>query len=345
MYAPDGTLGDVPYENMTAALQAGGKMGTNMLAPDGTKGVVPADRVQDAIKAGGKVQPFDISAPAQPKEGFWPAVGSDLKALGGGLLNLTNDPTKIAANAIQSGVQTATDMQARSQEGRSPAYNALATGAEATGIMNPRPMEEAANAGDVEGVKGHIVVPAAQAVSPLVGEGIARVGGKIADAIPSRADAGASLADVKATAGNVPIDITKPGNTALELYEQSQRGAQLPMAARKLVNRMTDPNAPPLTYAEAKDFQSNISSLSANEKMNLKPNTARLLGQLNADLKDSLAQAADTVGKGEQFTDAMDEYHKAMQVKGMADTGKAVITRAALGYVGLSFLKSFLGIK
>lgn len=58
MYAPDGTLGDIPYDKMHDALQAGGKMGVNFLAPDGTKGIIPADRVQDAQKAGGKIVPY-----------------------------------------------------------------------------------------------------------------------------------------------------------------------------------------------------------------------------------------------------------------------------------------------
>jgi hypothetical protein len=167
-----------------------------------------------------------------------------------------------------------------------------------------------------------------------VGEGVA--------AIPSAAKAGASLQDIKTSAGDIPIDMSKPGNTALELYTQSQRGATLPKAVRDFVNRATKPDAPPITYAEAKDFQSNISSLSTNEKMALKPNTARLVGQLNSDLKGSLQDAAEVVGKGQQFTDAMQEYHNAMQAKGW--TGKLIDTawKAALTGAGLGVVKKML---
>ena len=52
IYAPDGTLGSVPYEQMQAALKAGGKIAQHMTAPDGTPGYVPADRVQDASESG-----------------------------------------------------------------------------------------------------------------------------------------------------------------------------------------------------------------------------------------------------------------------------------------------------
>jgi hypothetical protein len=102
-----------------------------------------------------------------------------------------------------------------------------------------------------------------------------------------------------------------------------------------------DPKGDPITYGEAKDFQSNISSLSADEKMSLKPNTKRLLGQLNQDLKGSLEDAADTVGKGDQFADAMKEYHDAMTIKGMTDTAKEMAIKTIMTGLGLSALKKF----
>lgn len=167
--------------------------------------------------------------------------------------------------------------------------------------------------------------------------------GAIKNALPSTERAGAALGQVKAAAGDIPIDMTKPGNTALDLYTQSQRGASLPMAVRKFLTRTTTPDSPPLTYAEAKDFQSNISRLSADEYGKMNPNTKRLVGQLNADLKDSLSGAADSVGKGEQFTQAMQEYHNAMRLKGMSSQAieyamKAAITGGlgALGYKAFS---------
>jgi hypothetical protein len=101
------------------------------------------------------------------------------------------------------------------------------------------------------------------------------------DILPSTQRASAALSDVKSVAGSIPIDMSKPGNTALELYTQSQRGATLPKVVRDFVNRATKPGADPITCEEAKDFQSNISNLSADEKMSLKPNTKRLVGQLN----------------------------------------------------------------
>jgi hypothetical protein len=181
------------------------------------------------------------------------------------------------------------------------------------------------------------------AESPIA-RSVGAVTGLAKDALPSAARAGAALQEVKSVAGSVPIDTAKAGNSALELYTQSQRGATLPPAVNKLVRRMVQPDSPPLTYEEAKDFQSNISNLSANEKMNLKPNQVRLLGQLNSDLKSSLADAADTVGKGQQFTDAMREYHQAMKLKGYSDAAIDAAWKAAIGASGAYTAAKIFGL-
>lgn len=58
VFAPDGSLGDIPYEHLHAAIAAGAKPGVTIKAPDGSIGVVPADHYQEAVKAGGQVVPF-----------------------------------------------------------------------------------------------------------------------------------------------------------------------------------------------------------------------------------------------------------------------------------------------
>lgn len=184
----------------------------------------------------------------------------------------------------------------------------------------------------------------AAAMGKQVPEGAAALKEQIADlpGIPSASKAASALGEVKAAAGEIPIDMEKPGNTALQIYEQSQRGATLPKVVRDFIKRAVTPESDPITYAEAKDFQSNVSALSADERMKLKPNTKRLLGQLNVDLKGSLEDAADTVGKGEQFTQAMKEYHHAMIIKNLTDTAKEAAWKAAVaGIVGYTGYKLF----
>lgn len=165
---------------------------------------------------------------------------------------------------------------------------------------------------------------------------------KTINALPSASRAAASLQDIKASAGSVPIDMTAPGNTALDIYTQSQRGATLPSTIRKFINRAVDPNQGPMTYAEAKDFQSNVSNLSADEMGKLNPNMKRLVGQLNSDLKGSLQDAADTQGKGQQFTQAMQEYRNALRLKGLSSKAIDLAVKAAIaGGVGALGVKAY----
>jgi hypothetical protein len=69
VFAPDGTLGDIPQSNLVAAVKAGAKPGITMRAPDGSLGVVPADRYQDAYKAGAKIVPLNQQETDHPD--FW----------------------------------------------------------------------------------------------------------------------------------------------------------------------------------------------------------------------------------------------------------------------------------
>ncbi|HXM63726.1 MAG TPA: hypothetical protein VN950_22890 [Terriglobales bacterium] len=185
---------------------------------------------------------------------------------------------------------------------------------------------------------------AGQALVALGTAGAAKAVGAAANAIPSASRAEAALQDVKASAGSIPIDTSDVGDTALKIYEQSQRGANLPSSVNKLVRRLTAPNSAPMTYEEAKDFQSNISKLSADEQMKLNPNTKRLVGQLNQNLKGSLEDAADTVGKGQKFADAMKEYHHAMQLKGFSEDAINAAWKAALTGAGLYGASKIVGL-
>jgi hypothetical protein len=157
LYAPDGTLGEVPYEHLHDALQAGAKMAVQMKAPDGTAGYVPADKVQDARKAGGQVVPLEVAGPALPeKEGFWNAAGSTLK----GMIRLPSGQNPYPGMGQEEKAAAAGEAHeqdvARQQAGYSPTYRVAAPLAQAVGADVPG-MERAAAAGDPSGVLGHTV--------------------------------------------------------------------------------------------------------------------------------------------------------------------------------------------
>jgi len=78
IFAPDGTLGEVPLARLHDARNAGGKRAEYMIAPDGKGGYIPEDRVQDAVKAGAKFGSPDtqVSTGQAYKEALFNPVGS-----------------------------------------------------------------------------------------------------------------------------------------------------------------------------------------------------------------------------------------------------------------------------
>jgi hypothetical protein len=56
-------------------------------------------------------------------------------------------------------------------------------------------------------------------------------------------------------------------------------------------------------------------------------------------LKGSLEDAADTVGKGQKFADAMKEYHNAMKLKGFTENAIKAALGAAATAAGVAGIK------
>src|SRR5579884_524871 len=61
MIAPNGSVGDIPQEQVQNAVKAGFKIGVDLTSPDGQRGVVPMDTAHDAIKSG-----FQLTPPPMP---------------------------------------------------------------------------------------------------------------------------------------------------------------------------------------------------------------------------------------------------------------------------------------
>lgn len=209
------------------------------------------------------------------------------------------------------------------------------TGALAPAVgVNPESMRQRALAGDTSGILGEATIPTATALLTAGGKFAAE---KLAANSPSalRAQAGKTLGNIKQSAGGVPVDTSQFGGTALELWTQADRGAGLPLPIRKLVNRLVAPGSSPLTYEEAKDFQSNISNLLANpvgeEGARIKnANVYRLATQLNSQMKSSLEQASQKSGmQPGTFSGAMKQYAQASSRQDMIDTLKDLALKEA----------------
>lgn len=152
---------------------------------------------------------------------------------------------------------------------------------------------------------------------------------KGAQAVPTAAKAGAKFQSVMGAAKNVPVDIEAPGQVALRVQQMAERGGAMPLAVRKFLNRVTDPNKGELTYEEARDFASNLSRLSADETRRLAPAMRRELANLRVSLNESVGKAAESAGKGAEYKSAMSEYAQAMRIKDAMESFVAGAKKAA----------------
>ncbi len=159
--------------------------------------------------------------------------------------------------------------------------------------------------------------------------------GRAADALPSAVRAGKNFDTVLAAAKNVPIDTAEVGDVALKIANAAQHGGGTnwgPGPVRQLIQYLTDPKKPAMTYDVSKEFASNISRLSAEENMRIPPAMMSKIGDLRVALNAANAKAAGAAGVGEEYAAAMAEYAKAMKWKDAVDTAWTA-TKSAFPYI------------
>lgn len=164
------------------------------------------------------------------------------------------------------------------------------------------------------GSAGHLAPTVAEMAIPA-----GSVAKTAAKAIPSTTRAAENFSEVMGAAGRIPIDITAPGKVALRIQELAERGGSMPMAVRKFLVRVTDPNKAAMNYEEGRDFASNISRLSSNELGRLTPVVAKEVAELRVALNHANAMAAKQAGKGAEYAAAMKEYAQAMRVRNIVN--------------------------
>lgn len=198
VFSPTGELGDIPADQLHAAVLAGAKPGIHIKSPDGSDGIVPADRSLEAVKAGAKLVPIQ----EQPAKSFWSEAGSalwgDLKGMVAGSAKLamhgmesaSGMPQNLAEDIANQGSQMKQNWKARTAAGEGLPYKVGAAANEALGV-NVTGEEQAAKEGNPGAVVGHAAaVPAVMAASAGLAKGteiaapkVLETAGKVADAV------------------------------------------------------------------------------------------------------------------------------------------------------------------
>ena len=154
--------------------------------------------------------------------------------------------------------------------------------------------------------------------------------------LPSTERAGQLFQELEKVAGNVPVDVQKPGQVATKIWDLAQAGGSRPKIINDFLRRVTNPQGAPMDYSEMRKFYQNATRLSADETNRLTPAVKRLIGEFTQKLGDSLWEAAHSVGEGGTYNKAMKGYRQAArfnEFKGKA--AKAALATGA-GAAGVS---------
>ena len=160
--------------------------------------------------------------------------------------------------------------------------------------------------------------------------------------IPSKSHAAGVLNDIEDAAKNVPVSLTET-HPAIGDYRQAvATGGRNSPVMTKFIRRTGASDAEPLLFPEARDFYTNISRATAKPGLlrraiespmmpSFRMNAGNVWGALNSDLTD----AADIIGRGPDYTGAMNEYKNAARlVKGLK-VGGSIAAAEALHKSGL----------
>ena len=173
-------------------------------------------------------------------------------------------------------------------------------------------------------------------------------------AIPSTARAGAKFAEVMGSARNMPVNTIPAVQSAVRVRELAEHGTQMPQVVTKFLKYVTNPDKPEMTYEVARDFLTNLGSLSVSERLALNKPLQRQIAIMTGDFAKSVAETAGKAGKGQLYAQAMKEYARAKQLENVYDLFLRGAQKGALpaaiaggsagaGYWLASKVKSILG--
>lgn len=159
--------------------------------------------------------------------------------------------------------------------------------------------------------------------------------------LPSAAHAGGVLGDVTEAANNVRVPLSKVTAPLQRVTELGERGGTLPTSANALLKRTQ--MLGDMTFPEARDYYSNISSLSADDANKLSPVMKRAVGAMKAGFHGDLTEAANQVGMGDEYANAMKEYANAMKLRGAGQAALKYALPAGGVLGGLEWLRHKVG--
>jgi polyhydroxyalkanoate synthesis regulator phasin len=194
---------------------------------------------------------------------------------------------------------------------------------------------------------GEAAAKGAGKAATAVGETAGKVADAVKHAIPSTERAGRVMEDLKTAIGSHPVELTdEVSKAASRIQELADNGNVMPSAARKFLNRVTDPSKGHLTYNEARDFLTKFGSMTADEATKLSPAVKGQLQQLGGALRDAVEATAKRGGKLEEFQTSMKEYASSKKLQEVAQFLKdKAISAGATAAIGGAAYETYQKLK
>lgn len=148
------------------------------------------------------------------------------------------------------------------------------------------------------------------------------------NAVPSAAHAGQALGDVVQAVGHVPVALTKSLPMLERIQQLSARGGPAVKVADQIYQRANTVN--PITFQEMRDFYSNLANPSVASKLEMNGPMSSAVSQFKSALHGDMTATAETLGKGEQYAQAMKEYARASSLGRTGDRLAQALKRYAV---------------
>lgn len=165
--------------------------------------------------------------------------------------------------------------------------------------------------------------------------------------LPSKTRAGAKFEQVMSKAKDVPLDTSEAQSAVERAQELRTRGSSMPKVLNDFAkNRkaatgdfmgveVTDP----MSYEVGRDFASNAGALSTREVTAMNAKMQAQVAKFAKAMKDANRQAAESVGMGDLYDQAMKEYRQAANLQEASVVARKWAIRAGLGVLGIEGAK------
>lgn len=164
--------------------------------------------------------------------------------------------------------------------------------------------------------------------------------GDAAKALPSAERAGGVLSSIAADAAHQPVSLTHVGPALQRYAELATRGAHPIHPVETLLNRSQ--TIAPMNFPEARDIYSNITRLAGEDAGKMNAPMKAQIGKVRSAFHNDITGAADAVGRGKDYQQAMTEYRRAAQMreglKKVGIGGGAIATGGGLYETGKNIL-------